>query len=76
MNFVTRWVMVVKQELMMSLRGMEGTEVEEDEGSIVDPSQFWELSSFWTFWNICLTHKTVFDRNYTLFLGFTLSQNV
>ena len=49
MNFVTRWVMLVKQELMMSLREMEGTEVKEDEGSLVDPSQFWELSSFWTF---------------------------
>ena len=48
MNFVTRWVMLVQQELMMSLREMEGTKVKEDEGSTVDPSQFWELSSFWT----------------------------
>jgi hypothetical protein len=55
MNFVTRWVMLVKQELVMSLTEMEGTEVMEDEGNSEDPSQFWELRSFWTFWNICLT---------------------
>jgi hypothetical protein len=48
MNFVTRWVMLVKEE-------MEGTEVMEDEGNSDDPSQFWELISFWTFWNICFT---------------------
>ena len=39
MNFVTRWVMLVKQELMMALREMEGTEMMEDEGITVDPAQ-------------------------------------
>ena len=44
MNFVTRWMMVVQQELVMRLREMEGTKVMEDKGDSGDYSQFWELS--------------------------------
>jgi hypothetical protein len=55
MKFVTMWVMLVKQELVMSLAEMEGTKVMEDGGNSEDPSQFRELGSFRTFWNICLT---------------------
>ena len=39
MNFVTRWVLLMKQELMMALREIEGTEIMEDEGITVDPAQ-------------------------------------
>jgi hypothetical protein len=54
MNFVTRWVMLVKQKLVMSLAEMEGTKVMEDGRNSEDPSHLWEL-------NI----KTVLNRNYT-----------
>ena len=46
MNFVTRWVMLVKQELMMALREMEGTEMMEDEGITVDPAQLLGAQQF------------------------------
>jgi hypothetical protein len=45
--------MMVKQELVNSLREMEGIEVK-DEGNSGDHSRFWELRSVWTFWNIGL----------------------
>ena len=41
MNSFTRWMMLVQQELMMSLREMEGTEVMEGEGR-----EMWILHSF------------------------------
>ena len=37
---VTRWVMLVQQELMISLRYMEGTEVMEGEGSFESSAVF------------------------------------
>ena len=46
MNFVTRWVLLVKQELMMALREMEGTEMMEDEGITVDPAQLLGAQQF------------------------------
>ena len=46
MNFLTRWVMLVKQELMMALREMEGTEMMEDEGITVDPAQLLGAQQF------------------------------
>ena len=46
-NFVTRWVMLVQQELMMCLRESEGTEVIEDEGITVDPLQLFGAQQFW-----------------------------
>ena len=46
MNFVTRWVLLVKQELLMALREMEGTEMMEDEGITVDPAQLLGAQQF------------------------------
>jgi hypothetical protein len=40
MNLVTRWVILVQQELVMSLREMDGTQVMEDEGNFVVPHSF------------------------------------
>ena len=64
---------MVKQELVNSLREMEGIEVK-DEGNSGDHSRFWELRSVWTF----LEHwfgfniKTVFDGNYTWQILFSI----
>ena len=38
-NFVTRWMMLVQQELMMSLGVIERTKVIEEDGITVDSSQ-------------------------------------
>ena len=47
MNFVTRWVMLVQQELRMALGEMEGTEMMEEDGITVDPGQLMGAQQFW-----------------------------
>ena len=47
MNFFTRWVMLVQQELRMALGEMEGTEMMEEDGITVDPGQLMGAQQFW-----------------------------
>ena len=72
--------MMVKQELVNSLREMEGIEVK-DEGNSGDHSSFWELRSVWTFWNIGLASllklyltEIIHGKYYFLYFHFHIGQ--